>query len=320
MSLTSRGSSIRDLATLENIRIQGSITGGNIFIAEPRLDIEDVKGDALIARGIIEGRNLEARLDTAKGTKGLFRVDLKGEPEPFHLDISIDADVAKLPLFLRNLVQDEAFLRELDFIKELRGDASGRLVLDRRATGTQVTVDVKEFTLHALYQRVPYPLEVRGKFSYDGPAARIMVDGLSGNAGKSSFSRLSGQLTLEGEPFINVTSGSGVMLLDEVYPWLLSFESVQNSLEKGGSAKGILKLDTLQVQGPLSQPKGWQFQAKAHAENVTVASPRLPLPVEITSGDFEAVPEQLSLSHVQTRFQDSSLSISGVPEPLSRRA
>ena len=312
MSLTSCGSSIRDLATLENIRIQGSITGGNIFIAEPRLDIEDVKGDALIARGVIEGRNLEARLDTAKGTKGLFRVDLKGEPEPFHLDISIDADVAKLPLFLRNLVQDEAFLRELDFIKELRGDASGRLVLDRRASGTRVSVDVQAFTLHAVYQRFPFPLELHGKFSYDGPAARIMVDGLSGKAGKSSFSQVSGQLTLEREPFIKVTSGSGVMLLDEVYPWLLGFEPVQNALEKGGSVKGILTLDTLKLQGPLSQPKSWQFQAGGRVQNVAVASPRLPVPVEITSGNFEAGPEQLSLSNVQTSFQDSSLSISGV--------
>ena len=72
MSVTSRGSTIRDLAILENIRIQGNIAGGDIFIAKPLLDIEDVKGDALIAHGIIEGRNLEARLGTAKGTKGLF--------------------------------------------------------------------------------------------------------------------------------------------------------------------------------------------------------------------------------------------------------
>ncbi len=311
MSLTSRGSSIRDLATLENIRIQGSITGGNIFIAEPRLDIEDVKGDAVIARGIIEGRNLEARLDTAKGTKGLFRVDLKGEPEPIHLDISIDADVAKLPLFLRNVVQDEAFLRELDLIKELRGDASGRLVLDRRASGTQVTVDVKAFTLHALYQRVPYPLEIRGKFLYDQPTAKIVVGDVSGKAGNSSFSQFSGQLGLEKEPYLGVTSGAGAIVLDEIYPWLLSVESMRAVLEGVGSAKGILKLDALQVKGPLSQPRSWQFQVKGHVQNVAVTSPRLPVPVELKGGNFEAGPEQLSLSHIETTFQDSSVTISG---------
>ena len=220
--------------------------------------------------------------------------------------------MAEVPFYLKSLLEDQAFLRELELIKEVRGDASGRLVLDQRASETRVSVDVQAFTLYAVYQRFPFPLELHGKFSYDGPAARITVDGLSGKAGKSSFSQLSGQLTLEREPFIKVTSGSGVMLLDEVYPWLLGFESVQNGLEKGGSAKGILKLDTLQLQGPLSQPKSWKFQAGGRVQNVAVASPRLPVPVEITSGDFEAGPEQLSLSHVQTRFQDSSLSISGV--------
>jgi hypothetical protein len=312
MSLTSSGTTIRDLVTLENIRIQGSIIGGNIFIAEPRLDIEDVKGDALIARGIIEGRNLEARLGTAKGTKGLFRVDLKGEPEPFHLDISIDTDVASLPPFLRNVVEDESFLRELDFVRELRGDASGRLVLDRHAGGTQVSVDVNAFTLHAIYQRVPYPLDIRGKFLYDQPTARIVVENLSGKAGSSSFSQLTGQLSLEKEPKLGITSGAATIVLDEIYAWLLSVESMKAVLEGVDSAKGTLKLDALQVKGPLFQPRSWQFQVKGHVENVTVTSSRLPGPVQVKGGNFEAGPEQFSLSHFETRFRDSSVTVSGV--------
>jgi hypothetical protein len=312
MSLTSRGSTIGDLATLENIRIQGSITGGNIFIAEPRLDMEDVKGEALIARGIIEGRNLEARLGTAKGTKGLFRVDLKGEPEPFHLDIFIDTDVAKLPLFLRGLVEDEGFIRELDLIKEVRGDASGRLVLDRGASGTRVSVDVKTFTLHALYQRFPYPLDIRGKFLYDQPTARIVVEGVSGKAGDSSFSQLTGQLSLEKEPNLGITSGAATIVLDEIYPWLLSVESMKAVLKAVDSAKGIINIDALRLQGPISQPTGWQFQVTGHVQNVAVISPRLPAPVEVKGGNFEAGPEQLSLSHIETSFRDSSVTISGV--------
>ncbi|HME45208.1 MAG TPA: AsmA-like C-terminal domain-containing protein [Syntrophorhabdales bacterium] len=312
LDITSRGSTLRDLAKEENIVIQGSMTGGTVVLRENHLDLEEVKGNAVISRGVLEGKDLEARLGNAWGTAGLLRVDFKSEPTQFRLDIGVKADIAELPFYLKNLIGEEGFTRELDLIKELRGGASGRLVLDRRASGTQVSVDVQAFTLYAAYQRFPFPLELHGKFSYDGPAARIMVDGLSGRAGKSSFSQLTGQLTLEGNPFIKVTSGSGTILLDEFYPWLLGFEPVQNALGKGGSVKGILTLDTLQLQGPLSQPKSWQFQAVGHVQNVAVASPRLPVPVEITSGNFEAGPEQLSLSNVQTSFQDSSLSISGV--------
>ena len=312
LNLTSRGRTIPDLANEENIVIRGSMTGGNIFIPDQRLDLKEVGGNAVISRGVLEGKDLEARLGNARGTAGLLRVDLKSEPTQFRLDIGVKADIAELPFYLKNLIGEEGFTRELDLIKELRGGASGRLVLDRRASGTQVSVDVQPFTLYAVYQRFPFPLELHGKFSYDGPAARIMVDGLSGRAGKSFFSQVSGQLTLEGEPFIKVTSGSGTILLDEVYPWLLGFESVQNGLEKIGSAKGSLTLDTVHLQGPISQPKGWQFQAGGRVQDVVVSSPRLPVPVEIKSGNFEAGPEQLSLSNVQTSFQDSSLTISGV--------
>ena len=101
MSLTSHGSTIHDLAKEENIVIRGSITGGNIFLPEHRLDLEDVKGIATISRGILEGENIEARLGSARGTKGLLRLDLKGEPTRFHLDIAVTADVAELPPYLK---------------------------------------------------------------------------------------------------------------------------------------------------------------------------------------------------------------------------
>jgi hypothetical protein len=312
MSLTARGKTIADLAKKENIVIRGSIIGGNILIAKPRLDIEDVKGDAVIAGGVIEGRNLEARLGTAIGTKGLLRVDLKGEPEPLHLDIHIDTDVAKLPLFLRDVVEDEAFLRELDLVKDLRGDASGRLVLDRATSGTQVTVDVKAFSLHAFYQKFPYPLEVRGKFLYDQPTARIAVEDISGKAGRGAFSQLSGQLSLAKEPYLETTSGAATIVLDEIYPWLLSFDSMKDVLEKVGSAKGVVKLDALELKGPLSLPSSWQFRVGGRVENVTVSSQLLPTPLELASGNFEAGPKRLVLSRMDTRFLDSSLTVSGV--------
>lgn len=312
LSLTSRGRTIHDLAKEENVIIRGSITGGNIFIRERRLDLEDVRGNAVISRGILEGENIEARLGNARGTKGLFRIDLKGEPVPFHLDIVVRADVAELPFYLKSLVEGQAFLRELELIKEVRGDASGRLVLDQRASETRVSVDVQAFSLHALYQRCPYPLDISGKFSYDGPTATIMVEDISGKAGKSSFSRLSGQISFEKEPYLGVTSGAGTIALDEIYPWLLSFESMKGSLETLGSAEGIIKLDALHAKGPLAQPTSWQFQVKGHVENVAVTARGFPGTVEVKRGNFEAGPEQLSLLSVETHFRDSSLTISGL--------
>ena len=219
---------------------------------------------------------------------------------------------------LKLLVEDETFIRELDLIKEVRGDVSGRLVLDRRASGTQVSVDVQAFSVHALYQRFPYPLEMHGKFSYDQPTATIMLEDVSGKAGKSSFSRLSGQLSFEKEPYLGVTSAAGVIVLDEICPWLSSFELVKGGLERFGAVKGIVKLDALGAEGPLARPAAWQFKIKGHMENVAVAAPGFPGTVEVKRGNFEAGREQLSLSDFDVRFQDASLMISGSPESLSQ--
>jgi hypothetical protein len=312
LKLTSRGSTIHDLAKKENVVVRGSITGGSIFLREPRLDLEEVKGIAVISAGILEGENLEARLGNARGTKGLLRLEFKGEHTRFHLDIAVRADVAELPFYLKGLVEDQAFLTELDLIKEVQGDASGRLILDQRASGTQISVEVQAFSLHALYQRFPYPLEISGKFSYDGPTATITVGGVSGKVGRSTLSHLSGQLKLEKEPHLAVTSAVSTIALDEIYPWLLSFESVKESLERLDSVKGTVKLDALHADGPAARPAIWQFQAKGHVENIAVAVRGFPGTVEVKRGNFEAGPEQLSLSSVETRLQDSSLTISGV--------
>jgi hypothetical protein len=312
LNLTSHGKTIHDLAKEENIVIRGSITGGNILLREHRLDLKAVKGIATISHGILEGENIEARLGSARGTKGLLRLDLKGEPTRFRLDIAVSADLAELPCYLRDMVEDQAFLTELELIKDVRGDASGRLVLDRRANGTVVNADVQAFSLHALYQRFPYPLNIRGKFSYDGSMGTIILDGVSGEAGKSSFSQLSARVSLEKEPYLGVTSAAGTIVLDEIYPWLSSFESMKSSLERFGSMKGVVRLDALHAKGPLARPAMWQFQTKGREENITVAARGFPGTVEVRTGSFEAGPEQLSLLSLETRFQDSSLTISGV--------
>lgn len=312
LTVASLGRSISDLARTENVVVQGTIAGGSISLPESGIDLEGVKGKATISRGVIEGKDLEARLGNTQGTKGMLRLDLKGEPVPFHLDVAVRADLAELPPYLKRFVQNEPFLKELDLIEGVTGDASGQLVLEGRPGGMEVGMDVKAFDLHALYGRFPYPLEVRGGFSYDERGASIMVQDISVQAGRSAFSRLSGQVRLGKEPHLNVTSGAGTLRVDEIYPWLLSFESTKGVLGKIGSAKGVVTFDTLYAEGPLFLPESWRFRAGGRVEDIVVASKRLPAPLEVRGGSFEAGPEQFSLSEAIVRFQDASLTVSGV--------
>lgn len=311
LDIASRGRSTDDLTRVENIVMQSRFAGGRICLPEERLYLEDVKGTATISRGTFEGKDIAAHLGGIKGTNGLVRMDLTHEHGPFHVAVTVDADVAELPFYLKRLVKDRTFLRELNAIGEVRGSASAHLILDRRARGISASLDVKSFKLLTTEQSIPYPVEINGKFSYDGPTARVVVEDASGKVGESSFSQLSGRLSLAEESSFRITSGAATISLDEIYPWLPSLESTRDFLEMVDSADGIVKLDAVQAEGPLSRPGSWQFRADGHVKDVTVTSPHFRAPVEAKSGAFEAGPKKLSFSHFDLHSQDSSLIVSG---------
>jgi hypothetical protein len=87
--LSTRGNSWHDLGKGENILIKGSLLDGKIFVPGVHLDLEGVKGEVIISRGILEGKNLEARMGSIEGRQGTLNLGLKGENAPFHLDMHV---------------------------------------------------------------------------------------------------------------------------------------------------------------------------------------------------------------------------------------
>ncbi len=180
-------------------------------------------------------------------------------------------------------------------------------------------VDVKNFSLRAQYQRFPYPLEVSGNFLYDDASKRVELENASGSAGGSSFSRLSGSVTVDEQPALQITSGACSLLMEQLYPWLSSVESLKSSLKRVESVKGVVKLESLRMKGVVTDaPDTWQFQAAGAVQDVVVFAPDLEVPFTLSSGAFNAGPEQLSLSSVSARFRDSSIKMSGTLEHYIR--
>ncbi|MFQ6077774.1 MAG: AsmA family protein, partial [Thermodesulfobacteriota bacterium] len=186
ISLNTQGSSVADLGKVENILIKGSLLNGKIFVPKARFHLEDVKGEAVISQGILEGKNLEARLASSRGREGILRLGLKGKDAPFHLETVIQADLAQLPPVLKRLIKNENFIKEIALVRDAKGKARGRMVLGESTESIKVSVDVWNFNLHSRYRRIPFPVEINGgQFSYDG--TRIALKNWSGKVGKSSF-------------------------------------------------------------------------------------------------------------------------------------
>jgi len=218
ITVNAKGNTIADLGKTENIVIKGSMVNGEIFIPGPDLDLDDVNGDAVISKGILEGKNLEAGLGNSRGHEGRLKLGLEGENAPFNLDILVDADLAQLPPVLKRLIKTRSFAKEIGLIKDLKGKATGRLVLGESTAVSKTSVNVSEFHVSANYQRIPFPLEINGRhFSYEGTG--INVENVSGKLGKSSLSKLSGRINWKEQPYLEVESGKADISLDAIR-WL----------------------------------------------------------------------------------------------------
>jgi hypothetical protein len=310
------GDSVADLTNLDNIRIEGRILDGKMHPPAFQGDVEEVKGDVVIAKGVLEGQNLEGREGNAWGRNGTLRVGLKGKDAPFQLDIEIETDLASVPPVLNRYIKSTSFRNEMKRVKGLQGKAIGRLILGESLASIKTRVEISQLDLSARYDRIPFLLKVsRGRFSYRDTG--IKFEDLWGRFGKSGFSKLSAGLTLGKTPYLEVTSAKLSLVPGELFSWLSSLEALSQQFQniKLRSLEGLLRVDALKFKGPLLDPGKSAFDIRGGVKEFVVDTGLFTAPIRITQGDFdlhESLKEQrASLKEVQFEFLDTSLKVSG---------
>ena len=149
ITLKAQGNSLSDLGDMDKMVIRGQMQDGEISIPDIQFDLTDAAGEVVIARGILEGQNLQARLGNSLGQNGKLKLGLIGDVAPFHLETDLRADLSQLPPILKRLVDDKDFQKELALLKELKGSADGKLVLGEDTDNVKVTVDASNIQLSA---------------------------------------------------------------------------------------------------------------------------------------------------------------------------
>ena len=310
VQLTSHGKSMEELAELKNIAINSKITNGEIFVPGVALDLTDVQGDVTILKGILKGQNLKAQMGTSKCFDGSLELGLKGKDAPFHLDLTLEADLSQLSPVLKRVVHNKAFIKESPLVDIVKGTATGRLVLGESIASINVFVDVSQFNLYANYRRLPHPLKINsGQYFLKGDTTS--VKNVSGSMGNSTFTEVSGQTDWDKMPRLKIKSGRAKIDLEEIYSWLLSFNAISGKLQDLKNVKGILELSSMSLDGPLFEPKNYQFQIAGEVQNLTLDSPLLPGSLKAAEGNFNITSENISMTDVQTRIHDTSLTVSG---------
>ncbi|UCH19913.1 MAG: AsmA-like C-terminal domain-containing protein [Deltaproteobacteria bacterium] len=314
VTFSSRGQSWPDLDDTENMIIKGSMVDGNIFLPEAGMDLEAIQGDALISQGVLAGENLVARYGNSWGRDGTLKVGLEGKNAPLQLNISVTADVAQIPPVLKRLVKNRPFQNELKRVNNLSGNATGRLLLGETTALRKVQIDVSEFQLAANYARIPYPLQINGgRFSYTD--SQVHVENLNGKLGRSSFTNLSAGMIWEKAPELAVKSLTSEIFLEEIFPWLTSFDSFPDQAGNIKTTDGIFKISALRMKGPPLKPENWELAATGEIKNAAVSTTLLPVPVRVLRGKFTEIQnareQKFSFSDAQVSLLDGSFIVSG---------
>ena len=312
ITFRSRASTLDKLGANEAFRIEGRIEDGKIHIRRVDLDPEEVVGDVVISQGILEGAHLEARLGNSRAQDGNLRVGLAEGDAPFHLDIAVDADMAEVHPILMRVVKAETFVRELSLVENIDGRVLGRLTLGESLRSIGAKVDVSQCAMSAEYRRIPHSLRIEaGEVFYETNS--IAGRNMRGTLGSSSFSGLTYRVGFGDAPHdLEIKSGELRLVMDEIYPWLISHESIRKGLGLFKDVKGRIELTKMRLHGPLLRTTDWDFEAEATVENLIVDTPLCPKPVPIASGRLRATHEELSLNDVKARLLDAPIVASGI--------
>jgi hypothetical protein len=315
ITLSAWGKGLSDLKSLDNTLIKGTMNQGKIFVPESELDLTKVKGEAIISKGILQGKDLEAQLGNSFGRDGSMTLGLRRRDKVFHLDIMVDADLAQLPPILTRVGKNEDFLREVSFFEEVKGNAFGRLVLGDEKRSIRARVDVSEFNVNFKNRRVPYPVKIhQGRFYYFG--TEIDLSGSKGELGGSSFTDLGVRIDWSHPSDLRVESGEICLFLDEIHPWLSSYEALPffHSLKDTG-IHGMLLFSNLNLKGPLQSPKDWLLLTTGKVQELVFDSKLFPGPIKLSEGDFNVIEDttrqELHVQETSINMLDVFLTVSG---------
>ena len=306
ITLKVQGPNWAHLSEGENYVIQGSLVGGNIFIPDGQLSLKDVKGDATIANGILQGENIEARMGNSFGRQGKISIPLTADTSPFHIEGLIQADLSQLPGVLTRLAVNDRLTKELAFLKKVEGSAIGMLIIGEDTRDINVKVMASDIRLNADYQRISYPVIINGgNLLLDGGG--IELRNLDASVGQSSFSQLSSRIGWVKSPSLELSSKSAKIDLAQMHAWLVQDNVFEENLKNFKTVNGTLALQNANLSGPLFKPDRWRLLSNGGIQNLSVSSQLLPGDLTVTRGHLIFDRDQLKVINWNANVGKSSV-------------
>ena len=307
ITLKAQGANWAELSDINRFIIRGRLVGGEIFIPQVQLHLQDVQGDGTMANSILQGENVEARMGNSHGSQGKLAIPLTHAKAPFHIEGLIRADLAQLPPFLSQLLENDDFKKELALVEKFEGSAAGMLVIGEDTQNLNVRVMASDILLNASYRRIPLPLSIKGgNLLLDG--TQIALTDFNATVGNSSLAQLSSKFSWAKASSLELSSKSAQLDLAQLYAWLSTDKAFEADLRKIDALEGSASLQNVNLKGPLLKPDQWRLNCAGEIQNLSLSSSMLPGNLSVRSSHFTSDAEQLKFQTLKAYVGKSSFS------------
>jgi hypothetical protein len=284
-------SDIRLNADYQRIPYPVTITAGNLRLDGSRMALTNIDANV--------GKSSVTQLSSKFGWGKSPLLELSSK--------SAKVDLAQLHAWL---LQDKAMEKDLKHLKTVNGtvilqnaNLNGPLFKPDRWR-LKSKGDIQNLSLSS--PLLPGNLTVaQGSFVFEGD--RLKITNWNTHVGKSSLAELNADIKW-GEPStLMANTGKAVLLLDEVYPWLQSHESLKQRLKNIQPLNGTLDFRSLAFEGPLSTENSSRMNLSAVIEKWHIHSPKFPTDLELVGGDLVWRGTRIDLRQTNASFGASMI-------------
>ncbi len=299
---------IKDLLNGHNLRLAGNIREGLVHIPQTRLTASQVSGHADVKNGILDILVNSAMTQTSRIETGKLSFNLLDHDNvPFQGDFSLDVDLSMVPKTLISLLPDTTLARELSLCHNITGRARAHLGLSLGidSNDLEVSVQTDDFSIMGRYDRIPGEIYLeRVNFRYDKEV--VNLNHLNGVINSSQIYDLNLTLDFNDEAWISVQSGSAVISLKSMIPWLMSHERTRNMISPVKTGTGRVHITAIDLSGPVLKPEQWTYHVKGFGQKINATTHLGQEEIQALSCRYEASDDSLELKDIHVRMKDLS--------------
>ncbi len=299
------GTELKNLFDPKAMIITGTLKNGSVKIPKTRLIVTKILGSARVANGILHTNVKTGRLFESLLEKGKLDVDLLSPQSPFKGEFQLDADLARLPGILMDLLPGTLLAEEMAGVTQVAGTAKGVLYLNYKKKKLSVGVKAHDIKVSGRYRRLPGSVIIEnGNFNLDDNEIRIShVDGWIDN---HQLSNITACLRWE-DKFFELDSGSGLFCLNTLFPWLVSHGVLKEALQPMTLASGEVEIDASVLSGPLLNPGEWEYDLGGSLRNMDLHIWESEPEISQVSGRFDLRKNHAELSGVNAHISNTAL-------------